>query len=176
MSSRISAFNVGITHNLYVTDCPRCGVIFAVTEDYEQRRQSDGKTFYCPNDHPMSFRESDTERLRQAEAQLTHTQDQLRASIEQAERTRQALVRDRHRFANGVCPCCHRSFENVKRHMASQHPDYDIEVVKPPQFECSCGRVFETMRGLRAHQGWARGDDWAQPTTDVWHRHLTVVS
>lgn len=24
----------------------------------------------------------------------------------------------------GVCPCCNRSFENLRRHMASQHPTF----------------------------------------------------
>lgn len=28
--------------------------------------------------------------------------------------------------ACGVCPCCNRSFTNVRRHMTSQHPDYTI--------------------------------------------------
>jgi hypothetical protein len=28
------------------------------------------------------------------------------------------------RVGNGVCPCCSRSFTNLKRHIRSKHPDY----------------------------------------------------
>ena len=38
--------------------------------------------------------------------------------------TKGQLTRARKRAANGVCPCCHRSFENVARHVAKQHPDF----------------------------------------------------
>jgi hypothetical protein len=27
--------------------------------------------------------------------------------------------------ANGVCPCCNRTFQNLARHMAGKHPDYE---------------------------------------------------
>ena len=30
-------------------------------------------------------------------------------------------------MANGVCPCCNRSFENLRNHMHTQHPDYGQE-------------------------------------------------
>lgn len=33
-------------------------------------------------------------------------------------------TRLKNRIAAGVCPCCNRSFQNVARHMAGQHPDF----------------------------------------------------
>lgn len=38
--------------------------------------------------------------------------------------TKGVVTRTRNRIANGVCPCCDRSFTNLQRHMASKHPDY----------------------------------------------------
>lgn len=35
------------------------------------------------------------------------------------------LTKTRKRIANGVCPCCHRTFQNLARHMAGQHPAYE---------------------------------------------------
>jgi hypothetical protein len=29
------------------------------------------------------------------------------------------------RVASGVCPCCNRSFVNLRRHMKTQHPEFE---------------------------------------------------
>ena len=51
-----------------------------------------------------------------------------RSSARAAERSNRALrghlTRQRKRAAAGMCPCCRRTFENVARHMESQHPGY----------------------------------------------------
>lgn len=44
-------------------DCPTCGIIFAITEQLEARRREDGKDFYCPSAHRMSFGGSAVEGL-----------------------------------------------------------------------------------------------------------------
>lgn len=31
------------------------------------------------------------------------------------------------RAANGVCPCCHRTFKQLARHMKTKHPDFPGE-------------------------------------------------
>jgi len=33
------------------------------------------------------------------------------------------LTKLKKRVTNGVCPCCHRSFQNLRRHMATKHPN-----------------------------------------------------
>lgn len=174
-ATRISTFTIeGPTIDLFVSDCT-CGVIFAMPRDLEKRRRADGKPFWCPNGHELVFTETDRDRLEKAKVRETALRDQLDASIREAEQVRQALLRDRQRFANGVCPCCNRSFENVRRHMASQHPDYDVKAIaKPMRFACSCGRDFETLRGLRTHQGWQRPQNWTSPNLPDWRRHLTA--
>lgn len=44
-----------------------------------------------------------------------------------------------------------------------------------PQFNCSCGRSFESLRGLRTHQGHVRRGGWDQPGASRWSAHLTKV-
>lgn len=145
------------TTHLVPHTCGECGVVFGFPNDLLEQRQSDGQRWYCPNGHCRIFNETDAVRLRRAEAQLTSTKDQLQAAKNEAEETRRTLVRERARFANGVCPCCNRSFSNVRRHMETKHPDYDTSplLASGSLFRCTCGRSFETYRGLRSHQGHA---------------------
>ena len=37
------------------TECGKCGVSFGFSEEYRRRRQSDHRTFYCPNGHPRCY-------------------------------------------------------------------------------------------------------------------------
>lgn len=112
-----------------------CGMRHAVPSELEncQRRQHDDgianvQAIYCPLGHThvpagKSEIERERERLRRLEAQKQHLSDQLQAT----ERSRAALkgqvTKIKKRVGKGVCPCCNRSFTNVERHMATQHPD-----------------------------------------------------
>lgn len=152
-----------------------CGVTFAMTRVFDSNRRNDHEWWYCPNGHRQHYTgASDADKLRRAEAREVALNDQLRAAIRDADETRSALLRDRSRFAAGVCPCCNRSFENVRRHMTSKHPDFAVDrVAKAATFKCSCGRKFDTYRGLRVHQGWSRTDRWDEPEASSWEAHLT---
>lgn len=120
-----------------VVDCPRegCGVVFAIGGLFEARRRNDGRLFHCPNGHGMSFGESESDRLRKeldgarkrlenTAGTITHLRDQRDAADRSARAQRAANTRLRKRVADGVCPCCRRSFANLGRHMAGQHPDF----------------------------------------------------
>ena len=159
--------------------CYKCGVLFAMTSDFERNKLRDRSDFFCLNGHAQRYiGETDAQKLEKANAREVALRDQLAASARDAEALRVALLRDRQRFANGVCPCCNRSFENVRRHMQSQHPDYDVARVKAAaivKFACSCGRSFDTLHGLRIHQVRQRGDDWAAPGGSRYFAHLTKV-
>lgn len=163
--------------------CYSCGVLFAMTEDYRDHKLRDRTRFHCPNGHGQSYIGKTAEtKLKESEARELALKDQLSAAIREGEATRAALLRDRARFAAGACPCCNRSFDNVRRHMAAQHPDYDVTRIKqkvPKVFGCSCGSRFTTFRGLRVHQGHSRKTSgrwqWDLPDQDRWYSHLTVV-
>lgn len=157
-----------------------CGIPFAISRSLYNEAQADHSIgFWCPNGHKVYFQGRSTlDRLRDAQTAQVALRDQIEAACRDAEQARVALLRDRQRFANGVCPCCNRSFGNVRRHMADQHPDYDTTRVvqrSTVRFRCSCGRSFESLQGLRVHQGSQRGDNWFEPSAPGWRAHLTRV-
>lgn len=154
-----------------------CGQRWAMSRDFYNRTKRTGETWYCPSGHPRIWTGQTTEaKLAAAEAQAVALGDQLQAAVEEAETTRVALLRERHRYANGVCPCCNRSFENIARHIRGQHPDYDITRIDTPKYRCGCGMSFDSFRGLRTHQGHMRRPDWSDPDVSRWRSHLTVVA
>lgn len=66
-----------------------------------------------------AIRRADTasRRADMAEDSRQHVENQLRA-------TKGVVTKIKKRVSKGVCPCCNRSFENLKNHMESQHPEY----------------------------------------------------
>lgn len=169
--------SIAIDTELVTTTC-WCGVHLAIPRNlWRWARGDEHNAVFCPLGHEFVYGDSDRKKLEAAEARERHLKDQLEAAAADAEATRVKLIRDRHRFANGVCPCCNRSFENVARHMRTQHPDFDPADLTTRRllYNCSCGRRFETPRGLATHQGHMRGADWADPSTSKWRAHLTVT-
>lgn len=107
-----------------------CGIVFAVPSWWESKRRDDHTVWYCPNGHEQHFNSaSATELLRKALVAKDAQLDQVRAARARAERraaaARGQVTKIRNRIANGVCPCCNRSFQNLRRHMATKHPHYD---------------------------------------------------
>ena len=114
---------------LTALECHTCGAIYGLSENYEEDRRRDHKSWYCPNGHANYFPgESREERLKrqldQTAQQLKHTQGELLVTKRQKAAAKGQLTKTRRRVANGVCPCCSRSFANLGRHMAGQHPEY----------------------------------------------------
>jgi hypothetical protein len=124
------------TGRLTVVDCATCHMDFGVTDKFERTRRDDHKNFFCPAGHSNYYPgRSETERLQQrlheanqSAASLTHQLDQTRAELSHESARRRGyqgqLTRTRRRIANGICPCCNRTFRNLARHMAGQHPEY----------------------------------------------------
>jgi hypothetical protein len=164
-----------------VVNCGKedCYMDFAMPERFYRETKRTGITWYCPRGHSRVWKGPTVEQeLKAAKAQTIHLEDQLSAAIRDAETTRQELLRDRQRFANGVCPCCQRSFQNVRRHVRTVHPELVDELASAmarPMYACSCGDRFETFRGLRTHQGHLRRDGWDRPNQAAWRAHLTRV-
>jgi hypothetical protein len=109
--------------------CTECGVDYAMTNAYEDRRRKDHRTFYCLNGHQQYYpqqNEAEKERARaeRLERQLANRDEDLRSVRASLTATKGQLTKTRKRVGNGVCPCCNRSFANLQRHMTGQHPDY----------------------------------------------------
>ena len=112
-----------------------CGMSHAVPSELraEQLRKFNAKqhplSIYCPlghGHHPAA--ESDVVRLERCLASEVARHDQTRAELRETENRRRAekaaKSRLKNRIAVGVCPCCHRTFRQLARHMATKHPDY----------------------------------------------------
>ena len=125
------SYTLSGTHTIYMQDCISCGIEFGVPNEFDDRRRRDGKSFHCPNGHAQSYGESDAARLkaeREKTARLSARLEQERAACAALERraaaARGQVTKIKKRIANGVCPCCNRTFSDLADHMATKHPDY----------------------------------------------------
>lgn len=113
---------------LFTHECISCGVVFAVTNEFDNRRRQDKNNFFCPNGHHQAYVKSDADRLReqlQAEQKkLANAQFELIAAKEKSQAAEKAKARLEKRIKNGVCPCCHRHFVQLTRHMKTKHPEF----------------------------------------------------
>lgn len=125
----MSEFTVLTTY--VVIDCYSCHCLFAIPQDVNEELHNTGGSFYCPNGHRQHYVQSTERKLKEERdrtARLTARLDQERARSEQLERSRSAvrgqLTKVKKRVANGVCPCCNRTFADLAQHMQAKHPDY----------------------------------------------------
>ena len=126
------------TTTMVTEECCNCGMIFAMTKDFEQRCRDnpyDGK-FYCPAGHRQWYT-GETEEAK-LEKKLSEAQEEVNlernwrkaaeSRTETVKKQRNALKghlkRTKQRIAGGVCPCCNRTFVNLGKHMHGQHPGY----------------------------------------------------
>lgn len=118
--------------------CINCSILFWVPKGFTDNRRKDKRDFYCPNGHAMAFTENEADRLRRERDRLkqneAYLQDRLKreqTSREAAERSASAMrgqvTKLKNRAANGVCPCCNRTFSDLQRHMASKHKGFVAE-------------------------------------------------
>ena len=134
---------VHIERSILVIECANCSVDFGIGADFERRRRDDHGTFYCPNGHGNHFpgpteaekKAKQLERELDAARSLAARESRRRADAESEARRKDyaaraakgQLTKTRKRIAAGVCPCCNRSFANLARHMAGQHPNFVTE-------------------------------------------------
>lgn len=126
-----------------IEHCCNCGMPFAMTRDFQNRRLSDKGTFYCPAGHPQHYRgESDKDRAQRLAGQLDQERTRVQQLRDEADARRRQLDYQKRarksvstrlrtlkqRVGNGVCPCCNRTFSQLARHMAAEHPTYAAEV------------------------------------------------
>lgn len=129
--------------DLYVWTCS-CGAKQAMTKEANAIYRQTHATFYCVHGHLRHYPAGPTEedklreqldaerRKRQsAEQNIAMYADEAREARERAEKERHRAngykghaTRITKRAKAGVCPCCNRSFENLRRHMATKHPTF----------------------------------------------------
>jgi uncharacterized Zn finger protein (UPF0148 family) len=136
-TTRIETYTLSHAADLWVSDCPECGIVFGIPTEMQKRRRKDGKEFYCPNGHGMSWHKTEAdkekEKRERAERQLAQERawrDQAEAEAAHEKRRRAAaqgqVTKMKKRTGKGVCPVvgCKRHFANLEAHMESKHPEY----------------------------------------------------
>lgn len=112
------------TETLVVTHC-WCGVALAVPDNlHSWAQEKSTNRIYCPLGHTFIYTESYEVRLERERQRHQATKDLLRAEERSHAATRGQLTKTKKRVGNGVCPCCHRTFVQLSRHMKAKHPDY----------------------------------------------------
>lgn len=124
--------------------CWKCKCqIWLPDELYHAAKASSAIEIHCGYGHSGVFREgpTDLDKMRQERDRLAQRiaekDDEIRRQRdlrEAAERQRSAargqVTRIKNRVGHGVCPCCNRTFENLGRHMMSQHPTFTAEAAE----------------------------------------------
>lgn len=116
------------TGTLYIKVCITCGITYGVPQDFNEQRREDGEMFYCPNGHGLHYTEKTSTRLKRdlarVEGRLLAVEDQRDATQRTLRTTKGHLTRFKHRIANGVCPSCRRTFDDLRAHMLTEHPHF----------------------------------------------------
>jgi hypothetical protein len=104
--------------------CSSCGLTYGVPETYKTNLRESHQTFYCPNGHSQWFPgKSEAEKLRD---ELKRKEQELSDRVIEKISVQNQLDeanRKLKRVHKGTCPCCKRSFTNLKLHMKIKHPD-----------------------------------------------------
>jgi hypothetical protein len=113
-----------------------CGMRHAVPEELRQhqlRAHNDERgnvpSIYCPLGHShvpagkskATQLEESLQWERERSARLAAARDQAEAS---ARAYKGVATKARKRAAATLCPCCNRSFVQMRRHLETKHPDY----------------------------------------------------
>ena len=126
LATRTVEFGVQLT----TINCGECSGTYAINERYRENRERDGDGWHCPycrvgwgywGNGKIEKLEKELKAVRKrkewAEQEAKNAENRRRAE-------KAAKTRIKNRIANGVCPCCNRSFKDLHRHMQSKHPDY----------------------------------------------------
>lgn len=116
-------------------NCYLCKEPFMLHAETEATLRRSSATFHCPWGHPQAFkaREPEADVLRREVARLKQNAAYLESKRKDAEAKAEHQKRRANGFKGyaaklgkrakaGVCPCCNRTFQELARHMASQHP------------------------------------------------------
>lgn len=108
---------------LVVTHC-WCGIAVAIPSNLNRVAHDEGKSVYCPLGHTFVYNDTYKERFEKEKRRAKAARELLHAEERSHASTRGHLTRVKKRAAAGVCPCCHRTFQQLARHMKNKHPGF----------------------------------------------------
>ena len=126
------------------TTCWKCKSQFWMPPDLDAAARRDSKIrVFCAHGHSGSFPEGETEeaklrrdrdrlaqRVAEKDDEIKHQRELREGTERQLSATRGVVTRIKNRVGAGVCPCCTRSFSNLRRHMETRHTDYRAEAAE----------------------------------------------
>lgn len=120
--------------------CVTCGAYIVMTDGMYNQRRTDREVFYCPSGHQQYFSgetpeeklkreyeaklEQEKKRREWAEQSSEHSKKRAARLERKASAYRGVITKTRKRIANGACPCCNRTFQNLAAHMTTKHPQF----------------------------------------------------
>ncbi len=131
-----------VSTDLRTVECGSCGGVYAVSKRYYQQCYEQGLSWNCPycqrgcgwaggqGENKRLKRELENANRGRAslQGQLARTEDLRDHHRRSASAYKGQLTKAKKRAANGVCPCCSRTFSDLARHMKSKHPDFGAPV------------------------------------------------
>lgn len=110
-------------------------------ETLHASRKRDREGFFCPNGHEAAYKDTEADRLRRERDRLAQQLAQKDDSIQRQRELREATERRaaaargqvtklKNRVGADVCPCCTRSFTNLRRHMETEHAGFRAEAAE----------------------------------------------
>lgn len=120
--------------------CPVCGISYYVPMAFEREQERLGAKggWYCPNGHKRVYRESSenilrrerdnlAQRIAEKDDEIRHQSELAAANERRVSAAKGQITKLKKRAANGVCPCCNRTFANLANHMSNKHPGFISE-------------------------------------------------
>lgn len=165
--------------------CCVCRMPFGMSRSFYDAKKKDHDTFFCPSGHKQHFTgKSEEDELRE---QLERREQMLDAANQRAgrlERQRDDVIRAhkrmRDRVKNGVCPCCNRTFQNLLRHMQTEHSNQPPLRTLREAYGLTQTNLANEIGVSMMHVSLAeRGKhvvDWAQNAIESWIDRQTVPS
>lgn len=126
-----------VVETLTKISCGECGGVYAIGERYRQQCHTEGTCWTCPyckiswgyaNNSENARLKDENERLQRHLGYANEAVEYHRKESDHFRASRNAvkgvLTKVKRRVANGVCPCCKRTFANLHEHMKQQHPTF----------------------------------------------------
>lgn len=130
------------TTTLVTLECCKCGMPLGLSATWVKQARGVGNftmKFWCPYcgtsqgwgesgiEKQIKRLTEDRDRLLRLAEERRQAKDLALAEAEHFRRSRDGLKGElkkvKQRVGRGVCPCCNRTFGNLKRHMQSKHPE-----------------------------------------------------
>jgi len=140
----MTVYNIDLADSTYVSmgthfrivECGACHIVYGMPVKYFDNRRKDHGEWRCPNpacDSTWSYSgDSPEEKLRKELSKANERYQRERIERQFHEKSARAykgkVTQIKTRIVNGVCPCCNRSFRNVRLHMETKHPDFSVKL------------------------------------------------